>query len=245
MRETALADLDQLKGLAPEVGRTLTPHSIYAVSEALLRWAGELAGERGLPIQIHLSETEQEVTDCVAEHGLRPAAYLDWLGILGERTVLAHGVWLDRSELELIAERGATVVTNPVANLKLAVGGIFPYPAARDVGVAVGLGTDGAGSNDSLDLLSDLNLRPGAEARGGRPGGDRRRRGLGDWDGAPRTAARGGRAARRRGARRLLAVAPRRAGAEPREAGRRSHLRHHRADRRHHRGGRPGADARR
>ena len=70
--------------------------------------------------------------------------------------MLAHGVWLDRDELELIAERGATVVTNPVANLKLASGGPFPYPVAREAGVAVALGTDGAGSNDSLDLLSDL-----------------------------------------------------------------------------------------
>jgi 5-methylthioadenosine/S-adenosylhomocysteine deaminase len=60
--------------------------------------------------------------------------------------------------LALVAERGATVVTNPVANMKLAVGGVFPYPAARAAGVAVGLGTDGAGSNDSLDLLSDLKL---------------------------------------------------------------------------------------
>jgi 5-methylthioadenosine/S-adenosylhomocysteine deaminase len=78
--------------------------------------------------------------------------------MLSERTLLAHGVWLDREELELIAARGATVVTNPVANMKLAVGGVFPYPAARDAGVAVGLGTDGAGSNDSLDLLGDLKL---------------------------------------------------------------------------------------
>ena len=89
---------------------------------------------------------------------MRPAAYLDRLGMLNERTVLAHGVWLDRDELALVAERGATVVTNPVANMKLAVGGVFPYPAARAAGVAVGLGTDGAGSNDSLDLLADLKI---------------------------------------------------------------------------------------
>ena len=87
---------------------------------------------------------------------MRPASYLDRLGMLNERTVLAHGVWLDPDELALIAERGATVVTNPVANMKLAVGGVFPHPAARAAGVAVGLGTDGAGSNDSLDLLADL-----------------------------------------------------------------------------------------
>ena len=98
------------------------------------------------------------MSDCVAAHGVRPAAYLDRLGLLGERTVLAHGVWLDREELELIAARGCTVVTNPVANMKLAVGGVFPYPEARAAGVAVGLGTDGAGSNDSLDLLADLKV---------------------------------------------------------------------------------------
>jgi 5-methylthioadenosine/S-adenosylhomocysteine deaminase len=107
-------------------------------------------------LHIHLSETEDEVADCLAAHGARPAAYLDRLGLLGERTLLAHGVWLDRAELELIAARGSTVVSNPVANQKLAVGGIFPYPAARQAGVAVGLGTDGAGSNDSLDLFADL-----------------------------------------------------------------------------------------
>ncbi len=152
------AELDTLVDHAGEIDAALAPHSIYTVSEELLRWAGEQAAERGLAIQIHLSETEQEVSDCLASHGERPAAYLDRLGLLGDRTVLAHGVWLDRAELELIAARGATVVANPVANMKLAVGGIMPYPVARSAGVAVGLGTDGAGSNDSLDLFSDLKV---------------------------------------------------------------------------------------
>jgi 5-methylthioadenosine/S-adenosylhomocysteine deaminase len=157
MQAQALEDLDALAGHDnPAIDVALAPHSIYAAGEELLRWAGEQANERGAAFHIHLSETEAEVTECIERHGERPAAYLDRLGLLGERTVLAHGVWLDRAELELVAERGATVVTNPVANLKLAVGGVFPYPAARAAGVAVGLGTDGAGSNDSLDLLADL-----------------------------------------------------------------------------------------
>jgi 5-methylthioadenosine/S-adenosylhomocysteine deaminase len=158
MQASALASLEELEGLGPGIGAALAPHAIYTVSEELLRWAAELGRERGVPLQIHLSETEREVRDCLALHGVRPAAYLDRLGVLGERTVLAHGVWLDREELELIAERGCTVVANPVANMKLAVGGFLPYPAAREAGVAVGLGTDGAGSNDSLDLLSDLKV---------------------------------------------------------------------------------------
>ncbi len=156
LRESTLRDLAELEDFGPRIGRALAPHSIYTVSEGLLGWAAEQAAERGLAIQIHISETEGEVGECLAEHGVRPAAYLDRLGLLGERTVLAHGVWLDRSELELIAERGCIVVANPVANMKLAVGGAFPYPAAREAGIAVGLGTDGAGSNDSLDLLADL-----------------------------------------------------------------------------------------
>jgi len=158
MKESALRSLDQLSELGPAVRPALAPHSIYTVSEGSLRWIAELSAEREVPVHIHLSETEREVEDCVAAHGLRPAAYLDRLGLLGERTILAHGVWLDQEELELVAMRGSTVISNPVANMKLAVGGVFPYPAARAAGVAVGLGTDGAGSNDSLDLLADLKL---------------------------------------------------------------------------------------
>jgi 5-methylthioadenosine/S-adenosylhomocysteine deaminase len=156
MQETALRNLEELSGFGAEISPALAPHAIYTVSEELLRWTGELATEREIAVQIHLSETEQEVKDCIDQHGVRPAVYLDSVGMLTQRTVLAHGVWLDRAELELIAERGCTVVANPVANMKLAVGGVLPYPAAREASVAVGLGTDGPGSNDSLDLFADL-----------------------------------------------------------------------------------------
>jgi 5-methylthioadenosine/S-adenosylhomocysteine deaminase len=158
MRASALESLDRLAELGPNVSPALAPHSIYMVSEQSLRWIAELGAERRAPIHIHLSETEREVQDCLAAHALRPAFYLDRLGMLNERTLLAHGVWLDSDELALVAERGATVVTNPVANMKLAVGNVFPYPAARTAGVEVGLGTDGAGSNDSLDLMADLKI---------------------------------------------------------------------------------------
>jgi 5-methylthioadenosine/S-adenosylhomocysteine deaminase len=158
LQDSAHRNLEALARFGPLVTPALAPHAIYTVSERSLRWIGELSAERDLPVQIHLSETEKEVQDCLAEHGERPAHYLDRLGLLSERTILAHGVWLDPGELALIAERGATVVTNPAANMKLAVGGVFPHPAAMEAGVKVGLGTDGAGSNDSLDLLADLKL---------------------------------------------------------------------------------------
>jgi 5-methylthioadenosine/S-adenosylhomocysteine deaminase len=154
--EVAERGLEEIGDARELVRPALAPHAIYTVSEPSLRWIAEASEKRGLPVQIHLSETEEEVTRCVSEHAVRPAQYLDRLGLLGPRTVLAHGVWLDDAELELIAGRGATVVTNPVANLKLAVGGVFPYLEAQRRGVRVGLGTDGAGSNNSLDLFQDL-----------------------------------------------------------------------------------------
>ncbi len=156
LREDALRSLDELDRFGGRIDAALAPHAIYTVGEAGLRWVAELAAERELPVQIHLSETEAEVADCISAHGMRPARYLDSLGLLGPRTVLAHGVWLDEEELALVAERRATVVTNPVANLKLAIGRVFPYPGAREAGVPVALGTDGPGSNNSLDLLADL-----------------------------------------------------------------------------------------
>jgi 5-methylthioadenosine/S-adenosylhomocysteine deaminase len=158
MRAKALESLDRLADAGPLVAPALGPHAIYTVSPDSLRWLAEVAAEREIALNIHLSETEAEVRDCIDAHGLRPAQYLDGLGFLGERTALAHGVWLDDGELELIAERGATVVTNPAANMKLAVGGAFPYARAAERGVRIGLGTDGVSSNNNLDLLEEAKL---------------------------------------------------------------------------------------
>jgi len=161
--ERACGDADRSLEQIDEAGGELArpgfaPHAIYSVSERSLRWVAGRSAELGVPVQIHLSETEDEVERCIAERGERPAFYLDRVGLLGPRTVLAHGCWLDRDELDLIADRGATVVTNPVANLKLAVGRVFPYRDARAAGIELGLGTDGPGSNNSLDLLADAKV---------------------------------------------------------------------------------------
>ena len=116
-------------------------------------------GARSCPSTSTSPRPRRRSTRCVEAHGARPADYLDRLGLLGPRTLLAHGVWLDDAELELIAARGATVVTNPVANLKLAVGRRLPLPGgARGAASTVGLGTDGAGSNNSLDLFADMKI---------------------------------------------------------------------------------------
>ena len=155
LQRAAADGLAALEGTPDTITASLAPHAIYTVSNESLRWIATESERLDLPIQIHASETEHEVEACIAANGMRPIELLDSLGILGPRTVLAHSVWLDERERELIADRGATVVTNPVANMKLAVGAAFDLEAAQRRGIPVGLGTDGPGSNNSLDLLAD------------------------------------------------------------------------------------------
>jgi 5-methylthioadenosine/S-adenosylhomocysteine deaminase len=150
--------LDALAELGPMVQPSLAPHGIYTVSERTLEWVAEQSATRGIPVQLHFLETEDEVSGCLDRAKVRPGPYLDRIGLLSPRTVLAHGVWMEDAELALVAARGATVVTNPVSNLKLAVGRMFPYARVREHGIAVGLGTDGASSNNGLDLLQDVKV---------------------------------------------------------------------------------------
>jgi 5-methylthioadenosine/S-adenosylhomocysteine deaminase len=150
--------LDALTGLSPLVQPGLAPHGIYTAGPTTLGWAAEESARRDVPVQLHFLETEDEVAGCVERTGQRPGAYLDSLGLLSERLVLAHGVWLDDDDAARSGARGATVVSSPASNLKLAVGGVFPYRRMRAHGVRVGLGTDGASSNNSLDLLAETKL---------------------------------------------------------------------------------------
>jgi 5-methylthioadenosine/S-adenosylhomocysteine deaminase len=158
MRGQVIDSLDRVAEAGPRVEPSLGPHAIYTVSTESLAWLAEVAAEREISLQIHLSETEEEVNDCLEAHGRRPAAYLDELGFLGPRTLLAHGVWLDQAELELIGQRESTVAANPAANMKLAVGGVLPYRAASRAGVRLGLGTDGVSSNSNLDSFEEVKL---------------------------------------------------------------------------------------
>lgn len=150
--------LDRLGEMGPLVTPCIAPHAIYTVSEESLTGLAGLMQERDAIFNIHLSETEHEVQQCLERTGKRPAEYLDSLGALGPLSILAHGVWLDESELELIAERGSTVVTNPCANMKLAVGGVLPYTAALERGVDLALGTDGPSSNSNLNMFEEAKI---------------------------------------------------------------------------------------
>lgn len=149
---------EESKAYSNRVRFTLTPHAIYTVSGKSLRWASQFAARHGLVTHIHLSETLHEVEQCLQAHGVRPALYLDQQGLLHANIILAHGVHLDEAELDLIAQRGATVVTNPVSNMKLAVGGVFPYRKAAARQIPIALGTDGAASNNSLDMFQNMKI---------------------------------------------------------------------------------------
>ena len=117
----------------------------------------ELAEELGLTMQIHLSETRWEVEKLLEEKGRSPVAYLADLGVLSERTVAAHCVHVSPDDIETLVEFEVGVAHNPVSNLKLA-SGVAPVPAMVEAGVKLGIGTDGAASNNTLDLLRDMQL---------------------------------------------------------------------------------------
>ncbi|HPC82224.1 MAG TPA: amidohydrolase [Thermoanaerobaculaceae bacterium] len=141
----------------PLVSGALAPHAPYSLSAAYLVKAAELAEDFGAPLMIHLAETRREVDEVLRGKGVTPAAYLADLGILSERTIAAHCVHVSPDDLELLAEQGVGVAANPVSNLKLS-SGVAPVPQMLQAGVKVGFGTDGAASNNTLDLLRDAQL---------------------------------------------------------------------------------------
>jgi 5-methylthioadenosine/S-adenosylhomocysteine deaminase len=157
-KEAVLRQVAERDALHPRLRVALAPHAIYTVQPPALEWIGSLARDEGLLLHIHLSETRQEVEECIATHGVRPARLLERLGLVGPNLIAAHGVYLDPDEMGLLADAGATVVTNPTANLKLATGGIFDHTAARDAGLRVALGTDGPASNNNLDMIEEMKI---------------------------------------------------------------------------------------
>jgi 5-methylthioadenosine/S-adenosylhomocysteine deaminase len=135
----------------------VAPHAPYTVGDEGFRTAVALAEECDLTLHVHVHETETEIRDSVSQHGVRPLERLDRLGAVSRRTVAAHGVHLSEEEIHLLADRGAHVAHCPTANLKLA-SGMAPVARLLAARVNVGIGTDGAASNNRLDLWSELRL---------------------------------------------------------------------------------------
>ncbi len=144
----------------PRVFPTIAPHSIYTCSGELLQWAAARAVEHDLVLHTHMSETEQEVQDCLDAHGVRPFQWLHELGVLeaaGDRMITAHAIWLDQEELDLVAKHGVTVAHNPASNMKLA-SGCFPWAEFDRREVSVMLAPDGVASNNNLDMFDEMKL---------------------------------------------------------------------------------------
>ena len=144
-------------GDADDVIAACLPHGAYTVGPDTLVAAKALASARGGLFSTHAAETRAERLDIETRYGRSVIRHLDALGLLDSRTVLAHCVWLDDEEIALLAERGATVVHNPMSNLKLA-SGFARVPDMLAAGVRVTLGTDGAISGNDLDLWMALRL---------------------------------------------------------------------------------------
>ncbi|MBO5516974.1 MAG: amidohydrolase [Firmicutes bacterium] len=139
-------------------GRILTDlalHGEYTSTEKVARGLAALAKEQGVHLHIHAAETKSEAAECkVRRNGRTDIEYLADCGLLDVPATLAHCVWIEESDMDIIREKGATVATCPVSNMKLA-SGIADVPKMLEKGVNVALGTDGVSSNNSLDLLAD------------------------------------------------------------------------------------------
>jgi 5-methylthioadenosine/S-adenosylhomocysteine deaminase len=133
------------------------PNLITLCTDEFLEACGELSRASDLTFQTHLSETKAEAYSARQRYGMRAAEKLRELGLLGPRTLLAHSVWLDDRELDILAETGSAVAHNPVSNLKLGAG-IAPVLEMRRRGIPVALGTDGSASNDSQNMFYPLRL---------------------------------------------------------------------------------------
>jgi 5-methylthioadenosine/S-adenosylhomocysteine deaminase len=149
-----LAARDQWLG-HPLIGFSIAPHAPYTVSDATFGRALAMADELALPIHMHIHETAREIDDSLTQHGVRPLARLARLGVLGENLIGVHAVHLDEADLELLARHDCSVAHCPTSNMKLA-SGIAPVPRLLGAGLRVGLGTDGAASNNRLDLIQEM-----------------------------------------------------------------------------------------
>jgi len=134
----------------------VAPHAPYTVSEDHLKAIRAFADRTGVPIVTHISETKREVEDSLKAKGASPVAYLDRIGFLDKQVIAAHMVWPLENDLSILKSRGVGIVHNPQSNMKLA-SGVAPVPKMMADGLLVGLGTDGAASNNDLNMWEEMD----------------------------------------------------------------------------------------
>ncbi len=151
---------EKLRNYKPtdRVSYTVAPHAIYTVGTELLQRCKKAADDNGQYLNIHLAETMTEDVDCRKAHnGMSPVEYMDSIGLLGPKTILAHVVHVDQHDQEILARTGAICVHNPASNMKLS-SGVFKMKELQRNGCRIALGTDGASSNNNLDMLEEMKL---------------------------------------------------------------------------------------
>ena len=149
---------EAFKAFSDRITFTLGPHAIYTVSGEQLQFCHKFAVEHNVKINLHLAETKGEVDECVRQHGLTPVRYLEKLGILSEHLIIAHVVWVDDEEMDLLAKHRVSVVHNPASNMKLCSGYTFKYEEMKKRGIRLGIGTDGCSSSNNLDMVIAMKL---------------------------------------------------------------------------------------
>jgi len=152
--QKGLAMRDELKH-EPLLSFAMAPHAPYTVSDRSFEQIVMLSEQLQIPINTHLHETQEEIRESLSKCGMRPIARLERLGVLGANFIAVHAVHLETAELALLAELGCSVAHCPSSNLKLA-SGIAPVDAMLRAGINVGIGTDGAASNNRLDLFFEM-----------------------------------------------------------------------------------------
>lgn len=150
--------LEEFGRYSDRVQLSVGPHAIYTVTGPMLQYAHDFAKANNLLVHLHLSETKGEVDECVKEHGTTPVRYLQQLGVLSPHLVLAHSLWMDSEELQILADHGVACVHNPASNMKLASGYRFKIEEMWQKGIRVGIGTDGTSSSNNLDMFTAMKL---------------------------------------------------------------------------------------
>ena len=135
----------------------LGPHAPYTCPPECMKKVVELARHKGIEIHIHLAETKWEVDECLKKYGKSPVALMDDLGVFDCGVIAAHCVWVSPEDIAILAAKKVRVAHNPSSNMKLA-SGAAPVNDMLKAGVTVALGTDGATSNNNLDMLEEIRL---------------------------------------------------------------------------------------
>ena len=141
----------------PLITPAVAPHAIYTLDGPTLRAARELSKRHNVPTLIHLAETSDETKVAQERLASSPVAYLEGLGFLGPGVLGAHGIWVSDADMQILKTRGVGISHNPESNMKTA-SGVAPVPAYLKAGIPVGLGTDGAASNNDLDMFEAMRV---------------------------------------------------------------------------------------